>query len=203
MQMQATAVGSDTTAKMRELMGIARRSFQRGLQTGTGGNISIRLGRGDAVVIKPSGVGFSECTEDNLLVADLHGTILQGTHKPSKDMDFHLGIYRARPDVQGIVHVHSPWATAWASSGREIPTLTIHSHAKMGRIPVVPAGPGGGNQVPDDIVEVYRDESRKAVLLENHGSVGVGGTLLAAQQVVELIEETAQIAAVVEMLQGR
>ncbi len=203
MQLQAVAVGSDATAKMRELMEVAQRSYQRGLQTGTGGNISIRLGQQDAVVIKPSGVGFAECAEDNLLVVDLHGTILQGTHKPSKDMDFHVGIYRARPDVQGIVHVHSPWATAWASAGREIPTLTVHSRDKMGRIPVVPTGPGGGNQNPDDIVEVYRDESRKAVLLENHGSVGVGKTLLAAEQVVELIEETAQIAAVAEMLRGR
>lgn len=180
-------------SKMQELMVIAKRAFETGMQTGTGGNISIRVDE-NRVVIKPSGVGFVECSPENLLLVDLDGNILKGTSKPSKDMDFHLGIYKVRNDVNGIVHVHSPWATAWASSGKELPTLTVHSKAKLVRIPTVPCGPGGGAQVAADIVEVYKEPTQKAALLERHGTVGVGKNLLAALHVAELIEETAHIA---------
>ena len=189
----------DTQAKMQELILVAKRAFDLQLQTGTGGNISIRL-ENNRVVIKPSGVGFVECDEHNLLVVDLEGNIITGDRKPSKDMPFHLGIYKVRPDVNGIVHVHSPWATAWACSGHQIPTPTVHSRDKLGSIPVIPVGPGGGNQIPENIVDAYREPAVLAVLLENHGSVGVGKSLLAAQHIAELIEETAHVAAVAQML---
>ncbi|MCG8510967.1 MAG: class II aldolase/adducin family protein [Rhodospirillales bacterium] len=192
----------DILEKKRELIAIARRSFERGLQTGTGGNISIRLGQGDAVIIKPSGVGFAECSEENLQAVDLDGNVLDGDRslKPSKDMPFHLGIYRVREDVNGIVHVHSPWATSWGSAGKEIPTPTVHSRAKLKRIPLIPTGPDGGNQTPESIVDAYRDESLRAAILQDHGSVAVGKTLLNAQQVAELIEETAHIAAISQLI---
>ena len=187
-------------AKMRELMTVARRAFDAHLQTGTGGNISIRLDQRDRVVIKPTGVGFAECDENNLLVVDLDGNIIQGGAKPSKDMPFHLGIYRQREDVNGIVHVHSPWATAWAAVNREIPPVTVHAKAKLGSVPVVPVGPDGGNQIPESIIDLFKDTSQVAAVLENHGSVGVGKNLLAAQHIVELIEETAQVAAVAQII---
>ncbi len=194
---------NDRIAKKRELMTVAKRCFERGLQTGTGGNLSIRCTDRNLVVIKPSGVGFFECDEDNLLVVALDGTIVEGSAKPSKDMPFHLGIYRVREDVGGIVHVHSPWATAWASTNQEIPCMTVHARAKLARIPVIPCGPGRGNQDPEAIVAAYRDPKLRAMILEDHGSVGVGKTILAAQHVVELIEETAQVAAVARMVSGR
>lgn len=157
---------SDIVQKKREVMAIARRAYERGLQTGTGGNLSIRLARGDAVVIKPSGVGFAECSEDNLQVVDLEGHVIDGdpSLKPSKDMPFHVGIYRVRSDVNGIVHVHSPWATAWASSGKEMPLPTVHARAKLKRIPVIPTGPDRGNQDPEAIVAAYRDTALSSVL---------------------------------------
>ena len=192
----------DIHLKMTELMGVAKRAFNAHLQTGTGGNISVRLKQGDAVVIKPSGVGFYEVNEDNLLVVDLEGKILRGSAKPSKDMPFHLGIYRVRPEVNGVVHVHSPWATAWAALGKEIPTPTVHARTKLGRIPLVPVGPDGISQTPESIIELFRDQPVVAVILEDHGSVGVGKTLLAAEHMVELVEETAQIAAVAHIMKG-
>jgi L-ribulose-5-phosphate 4-epimerase len=189
-----------TTAAAHELMAVARRAFERGLQTGTGGNISVRVGSRNEVVIKPSGVGLAECNEDNLLVVDLEGTILRGHSKPSKDMDFHLAIYRVREDVGGIVHCHSPWATAWAASGRPMPLPTVHARDKLKRLPVIPTGPGGSAQRADAVVAEFRDPALKAALLADHGAVGVGRTLLSALHVAELIEETAQVAAMARLI---
>ena len=188
---------------MLELMEIAKRAFNAHLQTGTGGNISARVVGSDAVVIKPSGVGFSECNPENLLVVDLEGKILKGSTKPSKDMPFHLGIYRVRPELNGIVHVHSPWATAWAVLGEEIPTLTVQSQCKFGRIPLVPGGPDGSKEASESVINAFRDPAVLVATLQNHGAVGVGKTLLAAEELVELIEETAQIAMLVRLARNQ
>jgi L-ribulose-5-phosphate 4-epimerase len=184
---------------MIELIEVAKRAFDTHLQTGTGGNISARVVGSGTVVIKPSGVGFSECNPDNLLVVDLYGKILKGSTQPSKDMPFHLGIYRVRPEVNGVVHVHSPWATAWAVLGEEIPTLTVQSRSKFGRIPLVPGGPDGSKEASDWVINAFRDAAIHVATLQNHGAVGVGKTLLAAEELVELIEETAHIAMLVRL----
>jgi len=188
---------------MLELMEVAKRAFNANLQTGTGGNISARVAGSDAVVLKPSGVGFSACTPDNLLVVDLEGNILKGSTKPSKDMPFHLGIYKVRPEVNGIVHVHAPWATAWAALGEEIPALTVQSRSKFGRIPLVPSGPDGSKEASESVINAFRDPAIHGATLQNHGSVAVGKTLLAAEELAELIEETAQIAMLVRLARIR
>lgn len=188
---------------MLELIGIAERAFHAHLQTGTGGNISARVPGSEAVAIKPSGVGFIACTPENLLVVDLDGRILRGSAKPSKDMPFHLGIYRVRPEVNGIVHVHSPWATAWAVLGEEIPTPTVQSRSKFGRIPLVPSGPDGSKEASEWVVNAFRDPATHVATLQNHGAVGVGKTLLVAEELVELIEETAQIAMLARLARNR
>jgi L-ribulose-5-phosphate 4-epimerase len=188
-------------SKMAELVGIARRAFDVHLQTGTGGNISIRCPESGVVVIKPSGVGFCACSQENLLVVDLNGKVLQGTAKPSKDMPFHLGIYQVRPDVNGVVHVHSPWATAWACLGLEVPLPTVQARMKFGRIPLVPSGSDGSKEASEAVVEAFRDPLVQVATLQNHGAVGVGKSLLAAEELVELIEETAHIAMMVKLAQ--
>jgi len=188
---------------MHELMEVAKRAFDTHLQTGTGGNISARVVGSNAVVIKPSGVGFIGCTPENLLVVDLEGKILKGSAKPSKDMPFHLGIYGVRPEVNGIVHVHSPWATAWAALGEPIPTVTVQAQSKFGRIPLVPSGPDGSKEASESVVNAFRDQSILVATLQNHGAVGVGKTLIAAEELVELIEETAQIAMLVRLAKGK
>ncbi|MCY4463177.1 MAG: class II aldolase/adducin family protein [Albidovulum sp.] len=185
---------NDVLARKLALIGTAKRSFDLRLQTNAGGNLSVRLACRDAIAIKPSGIGFNECTVDNLMIADLNGEILAGSGKPSKDLDFHAGIYRARPDVGAIVHVHSPWATGWASAGLEIPCITVQSIEKVGRVPLVPLGPNGGPQRSEDIVPAIEDRSVRAATLASHGTIGLGKTLVDAQYVVELLEETAQIA---------
>ena len=193
---------NDVEAKKDALVACARRCFERGLQTNAGGNLSVRLSSADAIVIKPSGVGFAEVARDNLQVVWLDGRIEPSAFKPSKDMDFHLDLYRIRPDIGAIVHCHSPWATGWASAGMEIPCLTVQTIEKIGRMPLIPLSPNGGPQTEVEISPVFRDRSVRAACLANHGTIGVGPTLTKALHLAEIIEETAHVAFVRTMLMG-
>lgn len=186
--------------KRADLIAIARRCFERGLQTNAGGNLSVRLESAAAIVIKPSGVGFNECAQDNLQVVHLDGTVEPSDHKPSKDLGFHLDLYRIRADINAIVHCHSPWATGYASAGLEIPCLTVQTIEKIGRMPLIPLSENGGPQTETEISPVFRDCSVVAAVLANHGTIGVGSTLLKAQYLAEIIEETAHIAYVRDTL---
>lgn len=192
----------DLHDKMDALIATARRCFDGGLQTNAGGNLSVRLDGRDAIVIKPSGVGFAECTRANLQVVTLDGAILPGAEalKPSKDLDFHLDLYRIRDDINAIVHCHSPWATGYASAGLEIPCLTVQTIEKIGRMPLIPLSANGGPQTDVEISPVFRDAAIRAAVLANHGTIGVGKTLMAAQYLAEIIEETAHIAYVRDTL---
>ncbi|MEM8880814.1 MAG: class II aldolase/adducin family protein [Pseudomonadota bacterium] len=192
----------DLDDKMDALIATAKRCFDRGLQTNAGGNLSVRLAAGDAIVIKPSGVGFNECRRDNLQVVTLDGVILSTADglKPSKDLDFHRDLYRIRDDIGAIVHCHSPWATGYASAGIEVPCLTVQTIEKIGRMPLIPLSANGGPQTEVEISPVFQDTSIRAAVLANHGTIGVGKTLMAAQYLAEIIEETAQIAYVRDTL---
>ena len=184
----------DLIEKKDALIATAKRCFDLRLQTNAGGNLSVMLDSADAIVIKPSGVGFNECTRDNLQVVRLDGTIEPSEHKPSKDLGFHLDLYRIRPDIKAVVHCHSPWATGYASAGIEIPCLTVQTIEKIGRMPLIPLSAAGGPQTEVEISPVFRDPKVVAAVLANHGTIGVGSNLMKAQYLAEIIEETAHIA---------
>lgn len=185
---------NDLNEKKDALIATAKRCFDLRLQTNAGGNLSVRLDSADAIVIKPSGIGFNECTRDNLQVVHLDGTVESSEHKPSKDLGFHLDLYRIRDDIRAVVHCHSPWATGYASAGIEIPCLTVQTIEKIGRMPLIPLSKAGGPQTEVEISPVFRDPKVVAAVLANHGTIGVGSSLMKAQYLAEIIEETAQIA---------
>lgn len=191
---------SDIDQKKDELIAIAKRCFDLRLQTNAGGNLSVRLDDRDAILIKPSGIGFNECERENLQLVHLNGSIEPSPYKPSKDLGFHLDLYRIRDDINAVVHCHSPWATGYASAGLEIPCLTVQTIEKIGRLPLIPLSPEGGPQTEQDISPVFRDQSVVAAVLANHGTIGVGSTLMKAQYLAEIIEETAHIAFVRDAL---
>ena len=191
---------TDLIDKKDALIATAKRCFDLRLQTNAGGNLSVLLETGDAIVIKPSGVGFNECTRDNLQVVHLDGSLEPSPYKPSKDLDFNLDLYRIRNDIKAVVHCHSPWATGYASAGIEIPCLTVQTIEKIGRMPLIPLSPQGGPQTAAEISPIFKDPKVVAAVLANHGTIGVGGTLLKAQYLAEIIEETAHIAFVRDTL---
>jgi len=112
---------------------------RRGLAPHTFGNASgiDRLGQEPLVVIKPSGVDYATMTPGDLVVTDLDGKIVEGTLRPSSDLDTHTLLYREFPEIGGIVHTHSEFATSWAQAGRAIPCLgTTHADYFHGPVPV-------------------------------------------------------------------
>ena len=109
---------------------------RRGLITYTWGNVSGRDAETGYFVIKPSGVDYDKLTADDMVVCDLEGNVIEGKYKPSSDTPTHIELYKKYPELGGIVHTHSPEATAWAQAGRDIPLYgTTHADYFYGAVP--------------------------------------------------------------------
>ncbi len=145
-------------------------------------------------MVKPSGIALFDLSEEDLLVTDASGALLRGGGKPTKEINTHLGIYRIRPDVTGVVHYHPPFATTYAVCRKEIPLKTVHARRILGKIPVVSAAPEGSEALVESIQSVFRDASVYAALLFDHGIIAAGSHLAQAQNFAELVEESARIA---------
>src|SRR5512136_81854 len=117
----------------KELARYSRLCYDRGLATGSGGNLSARLPGADTVLVTASGVALRDVELGNIIAVDLEGHVRQGpaTLKPSKEIGFHLEVFRSRPAVNAVVHVHPAHAIVWASRGSPIPLATISSQLKL------------------------------------------------------------------------
>ena len=184
----------------KELLTCARRAYTIGLQTGNGGNLSARVAGTDTVVIKGSGHSFGECSMDNLVTVNLDGEIIEGPGKPSREIKTHLAIYRLRPDVDGIFHSHSPWAIAYAEDADAIVPLALHAQSKLGTIPILKVD-GHADETVEKAVEALlkANPDLKAFVQAKHGIFGLARTITLAEHHAELVEETAQIAWLVEL----
>jgi L-ribulose-5-phosphate 4-epimerase len=157
----------------------------------TGGNVSIRDPETGYVVIKPSGVRYERLKSDDMVVVDLNGNVIEGGLKPSSDTASHLYIYRHRPDINGIVHTHSPYATAFAAVGREIPVyLTGQADEFGGPIPCGGFALIGGEEIGKIVVAEIG--SSPAILLKNHGVFTIGPTGEAAVKAAVMVEDVAR-----------
>jgi L-ribulose-5-phosphate 4-epimerase len=162
-----------------------------GLVAWTGGNISARDRESGLVVIKPSGVRYEQLRPEQMVVLDLDGQIVEGTMKPSSDTASHLYIYKHRSDVGGVVHTHSPYATAFAANGRSIPVvLTAIADEFGGSIPC-----GGFSLIGDESIgKIVIDSIGRstAVLLKNHGVFTIGKNAEAAVKAAVMTEDNAR-----------
>src|SRR4030067_1487242 len=126
---------------------------QNGLVKMTSGNVSGRDPETGLVVIKPSGYSYEDMTPADMVVVDLDGSVLEQRLKPSVDTGTHLYIYRRRPDVFGIVHTHSPYATSFAALGQSIPPCLTIFGMFGGEIPIGGYVPIGGEAIGDEIIQ--------------------------------------------------
>ena len=161
------------------------------LVTWTSGNVSIRDKETGYVAIKPSGVMFEDLTPEDMVVLDPDGHVIEGTRKPSSDTASHLYIYRYRPDVFGVVHTHSNYATAFAAIGKPIPVyLTAQADEFGGPIPCGGFALIGGEQIGKVVIESIG--SSPAIILKNHGVFTVGPSGRDAVKAAIMVEDVAR-----------
>ncbi len=183
---------------------------RRGMVTFTWGNVSGIDREAGLFVIKPSGVDYDKLEPDDMVVIDLDGNRVEGRYNPSSDTATHLELYKAFPDVGGIVHTHSPWATAWAQAGRGIPCYgTTHADYFYGEIPCARSLTEAEIETEYEkntglvIVETFGGKNcmyTPGVLCTNHGPFTWGRDANEAVHNAVVLEEVAKIAATTEAL---
>jgi len=185
---------SDLVADLRRTVAELHGELTRnGLVAWTSGNVSARVPGRDLIVIKPSGVGYDELTASSMVVVDLHGNVVEGELSPSSDTATHAYVYRAMDSVGGVVHTHSPYATAWAAHGQPIPcVLTALADEFGGDIPVGPFARIGGEEIGIGIVETLRDSRSRAVLMASHGVFTIGADAREALKAAVMCEDAAK-----------
>lgn len=183
---------------------------KRNLVTYTWGNVSEIDREKGVFVIKPSGVNYEDLKPEDMVVIDLEGNRVEGRYNPSTDTATHLELYKAFPEIGGVVHTHSPWATVWAQAGRSIPSYgTTHADYFYGEIPCA------RSLTPEEIEEAYEKNTGKViiesfadknpmyvpgVLCTNHGPFTWGKDAAGAVYNAVVLEEVAKMAHYTEMI---
>lgn len=158
----------------------------------TSGNISGRDPETNLIVIKPSGVKFEDLSSDNMVIVNLDGEIVEGNYKASSDTTSHCYIYRHMPDVHGIVHTHSRYATAFAIVGKEIPCVTTAMGDEFGgSIPCGGFALIGGEEIGHVVVETLKNSRSPSCILQSHGVFATGTSAEAAVKAAVMTEDNA------------
>ncbi len=164
-----------------------------GLVAWTSGNVSARVPGTGLMVIKPSGLDYEALTPESMVLCDLDGNVVDGEYSPSSDTGSHAYVYRHRPDVGGVVHTHSTYATAWSARGEAIPcVITAMADEFGGEIPVGPFALIGDEAIGKGIVETLAGHRSPAVLMRNHGVFTIGQDARAAVKAAVMTEDVAR-----------
>ena len=168
-----------------------------GLVVWTDGNVSQRVrgtdGAADVLVIKPSGVPYDRLTPADMVVCDLDANLIIGEHSPSSDTAAHAYVYSHMPEVGGVTHTHSTYATAWAAIGEEVPcVLTMMADEFGGPVPIGPFALIGDDSIGRGIVETLSKSNSPAVLMQNHGPFTIGRDAEASVKAAAMVEEVSR-----------
>lgn len=164
-----------------------------GLVVWTAGNVSGRIPGTDHFAIKPSGVSYDDLTPESIVICDLDGNLVEGDLSPSSDTAAHAYVYRHMPDVGGVVHTHSTYASAWAARGEPIPcVLTAMADEFGGEIPVGPFALIGDDSIGRGVVSTLSKYNSSAVLMQNHGVFTIGKDARAAVKAAVMCEDVAR-----------
>ena len=162
-----------------------------GLVTMTSGNVSGRDPESNLMVIKPSGVSFPDLTPESIVVVDMNGKVVEGEFGPSSDTATHLWVYRNRSDVNGMVHTHSNYATAFAAANRPIPAVLTAIADEFGcDVPVGGYAAIGGKEIGEEILRSIGKST--AILMKNHGVFTIGKNVKKALKSAVMVEDVAK-----------
>ncbi|WML39845.1 class II aldolase/adducin family protein [Neobacillus sp. OS1-2] len=184
----------------KQICDIGKRIYDKGFVAANDGNISIRISD-DQFLITPTGVSKGSLTPEMIIKVDIHGNVLDGEYRPTSEMKMHLLVYKERPDIQAVVHVHPPYATAFAIAGIPLDqALMPESVVYLGTIPIAEYGTPSTEEVPNAVKKHVREH--QGVLLENHGALTWGKDLEHAYYLMESLEFTAKINWIAKQLNG-
>jgi L-ribulose-5-phosphate 4-epimerase len=191
--MSGGAAPADVQRVREQVSDLHAELVRNNLVAWTSGNISARVPGSDLVVIKPSGVTYDDLRPELMVVVDLEGRRVEGDLSPSSDTDSHLYVYREMPEVGGVVHTHSSYATAWAAAGEPIPcVITAMADEFGGDIPVGPFALIGADDIGKGIVATLADSRSSAILMQGHGVFTVGKDARAAVKTAVMCEDVAR-----------
>jgi L-ribulose-5-phosphate 4-epimerase len=189
----AAATRSAVSATRESVSALHAELVRNNLVAWTAGNISARVASAELFVIKPSGLAYDDLTPQSMVVCDLAGAVVEGDHAPSSDTSAHAYVYRAMPEVGGVVHTHSSYASAWAARAEPIPcVLTAMADEFGGEIPVGPFALIGGEEIGEGIVATLRGHRSPAVIMQNHGVFTIGADAKAAVKAAVMCEDVAR-----------
>ncbi len=191
----------EISALRQEFMDICRLVYQRGLVAGAAGNISVLIPGTEYVLIKRSGSCLGTVTEDDCMIIDRRGQIIEGEGRPSIEINFHLGIYAIRADVQAVIHTHPPLTVAFTNTYGQVPMATMTAEVVLENVPNVAFAKAGSRELADLVVDAFRDNRVNTISMTNHGAVSVGATIQHAYDRADSLESTAQTALAVLQLQ--
>ncbi|MFH5823664.1 class II aldolase/adducin family protein [Georgenia sp. AZ-5] len=177
-----------------ELVSISRRGYERGLVAGVSGNNSLRIPGTDLVLIKTTGCCQGDMDTADTVVLTMDGDVLEPGKAPSKEWRWHTAIYRVRPDVGAVVHLHPPYSVAFAVAN-QVPKI-VHSAARghVRRIEMVDLLPAGSPELAEVITAMFSDGDLRVALMREHGTISVGPDLRTAYFRTEYLEDNAKVA---------
>jgi len=176
----------------KEIIKAGMQLKEYGLITLTGGNVSGRDLESGLIAITPSGMEYSELVLEDIVIVDTDGNIVDGKRKPSSDLLAHLQIYRAKKEINAIIHTHSSYASCFAVLNQSIPVVsTTMANEVGGEVPVAKYAPVGSEEMGKNVIE--KIDSQQAVLLQNHGVLTFGKDVHHALVSAVMLEDAAKV----------
>ncbi len=196
-------VDTTTLRLLREdLVTISRHGYERGLVSGVSGNNSLRVPGTDWLLIKATGGCKGEMDISDTVLMNLDGEILDEGRVPSKEWRWHVEVYRTRPEVGGIAHLHPPHSVAFAVANQPVPLVHTAGRAHLRRVALVDLFPAGSAELAEAVVAAFSDPEVRGAVMREHGTITVGPDIRTAHYRTEYLEDCARVALLAAQIQG-